>query len=188
MIAGLAAVAVIAGVACVAALLANQRAITLAVSARQNEEKARQNEEKADKNAQRGAEESQQETAKALANVASQKREVEGSLSKAEAAERLARDAEEAGRKLLYTTDMRLAPFVWRDDRTTAEQLRVLLAKHIPDSKADVSKDRIAEPVKSDLRGFEWHYYQHLLRESAAVFSGHGDRSWTGLSLQIACW
>ncbi len=83
--------------------------------------------------------------------------------------------AEEEGRKLLYTTDMRLAPFVWRDDRTTAEQLRVLLAKHIPDSKAVVSKDRIAVPVKSDLRGFEWYYYQHLLEKSAAVFSGHGD-------------
>ena len=25
-----------------------------------------------------------------------------------------------------------------------------------------------------DLRGFEWYYYQHLLEQSAAVFSGHG--------------
>ena len=170
MIAGLAAVAVIAGVACVAALLANQRAITLAATARQNEEKARQNEEKARQNEVRRG-----KTRGGRSNPSRKRRrpspsshprsaEVEGSLSKAEAAERLARDAEEEGRKLLYTTDMRLAPFVWRDDRTTAEQLRVLLAKHIPDSKADVSKDRIAVPVKSDLRGFEWHYYQHLLR------------------------
>jgi serine/threonine protein kinase len=65
----------------------------------QNEEKARQ---------------SQQETASALATVESQKKEVEGSLSKAEAAERLARAAEEEGRKLLYTTDMRLAPLSTR--------------------------------------------------------------------------
>ena len=165
VIAGLAAVAVIAALACVAALVANQRAITLAVAARQNEGKARQNEENARQNA-RKAEESQQETAKALAVVASQKREVKGSLSKAETAERLARTAEEAGRKLLYTTDMRLAPFVWRDDRTTANQLRDLLSKHIPTT--------ISTVAKPDLRGFEWNYYQHLLEHNAAIFSGHG--------------
>src|SRR5262249_17429395 len=106
---------------------------------------------------------SQKETEKALAVVASQKTEVERSLAKAEA-------AEEAGRKLLYTTDMQLAPFVWRDDRSTAEQLRVLLAKHIPDRQAAGNKAGFANP---DLRGFEWHYYQHLLERSAAVFSGH---------------
>src|SRR5207302_9214836 len=83
------------------------------------------------------------------------------SLTKAEKAEQVARAAEAAGRKLLYTTDMRLAPFVWRDDRTTAEQLRVLLAKHIP--------DRQAASEKPALRGFEWHYYQNLLEHSAAV-------------------
>src|SRR5262245_35545173 len=158
LIGGLAVVAVIAGVACIAALIANQRANSLADDARQNAERAEQ---------------SQQETAKALAVVESQKAEVEGSLSKAEAAERLARAAEEAGRKLLYTTDMRLAPFVWRDDRSTAEQLRVLLAKHVPDSKAAPNKDARADDAKPDLRGFEWHYYQHLLARSATIFSGH---------------
>ncbi len=60
---------------------------------------------------------------------------------------------------------MQLAPFVWRDDRSTAEQLRVLLAKHIPDSQAATEK--------SDLRGFEWYYYQNLLEHGSAVFSGH---------------
>ncbi len=177
MIAGLAAVALIAVLACVAALFANQRAITLAVAARQNEEKARQNEAKANQNAKR-AEQSQHETASALAVVASQKAQVEGSLSKAEAAERLARTAEAAGRKLLYTTDMQLAPFVWRDDRSTAEQLRVLLAKHVPESKAETLGAGLptlpSAALKSDLRGFEWYYYQHLLEQSAAVFSGHG--------------
>src|SRR5262249_55412429 len=64
MIAGLVAVALIAGVACVAALLANRRAVTLAATARGNEEKAREN-------AQR-AERAQQETSKALAILASQ--------------------------------------------------------------------------------------------------------------------
>src|SRR5262249_52814107 len=82
------------------------------------------------------------------------------------AAERPARAAEEAGRKLLYTTDMQLAPLLWKDDRTTAKQLGLLLARHVPDSKAAVAMP--------DLRGFEWYYYQHLLESSAAVFSGHG--------------
>ena len=180
MIAGLAAVALIAILACVAALFANQRAMTLAVTARQNEEKARQNATR--------AEQSQQEAAKALGVVASQKREVEGSLSKAEEAERLARAAEEAGRKLLYTTDMRLAPFVWKDPGITAEQLRVLLAKHIPEETTKDEAGRMNETapgsgpsaishpasfVKPDLRGFEWRYFQYLLEHSAAVFAGH---------------
>ncbi|MGO9914035.1 MAG: NACHT and WD repeat domain-containing protein [Isosphaeraceae bacterium] len=180
MIAGLAAVALLACVACAAALFANQRAITLAVTARQNEEKARQNEQQAKDYAQR-AEQSQKETASALAVVESQK-------AKAETAERLARTAEEAGRKLLYTTDMRLAPFVWKDDRTTAEQLRVLLAKHIPSERmkdeggrmngektaADGANSSFSlRPSSFDLRGFEWYYYQHLLEHSATVFSGH---------------
>ena len=87
----------------------------------------------------------------------------EKSSEKAREAERLARAAEAEGRKLLYTTDMQLTPFLWKDDRTTAEQVRVLLAKHVPE-----------ETMRSDLRGFEWYYYQHLLEASAGVFTGHG--------------
>jgi WD40 repeat protein/tetratricopeptide (TPR) repeat protein len=151
LIVGLAVVAAIAGLACIAALVARNDAGRLAKVAEDEADKARRNEG---------------ETASALALVESQKAKVEASLSKAEAAERSARAAEEAGRKLLYTTDMRLAPFVWGDDRTTAEQLRALLAKHIPDGK-----DADSRP---DLRGFEWHYYQHLLERSATVFAGHG--------------
>jgi eukaryotic-like serine/threonine-protein kinase len=101
------------------------------------------------------------------------KKTAESSFLEAREAGRLARAAEEAGRKLLYTTDMRLAPFLWRDDRTTAEQLRVLLAKHIPDRQAAGKKEVMAAAPKPDLRGFEWHYYQHLLDHNALVFSGH---------------
>ncbi len=156
-----------------------RRAMQAETEANTNEKKAKQ---------------SQQDTAKALATVESQKREVEGSLSKAEAAERSARAAEESGRKLLYTTDMRLAPFLWRDDRTTAEQLRVLLARHIPSESMKDERGRMTktghEPGSSgpssliphpssfespDLRGFEWYYYQHLLENGAAVFSGHAE-------------
>jgi len=181
MIAALAAVAVIAGLACVAALFANQRANTLAETARQNEDKANQNAKR--------AEQSQQETAKALAIVASQKAQVEGSLSKLKAAEQ-ARAAAEAGRKLAdYTNDMRLAPFVWSDERTTGEQFRVLLAKHVPSGRMKDEGGRmkgentaaegsdssfILHPSSLDLRGFEWDYCQHLLERGAAVFSGHG--------------
>lgn len=182
LISGLAVVAIFAVVASVIALFSNIRANHLADNARQNEEQAKKNEKR--------AEESQQETAKALGQVASQKAAVEGSLAKAEA-------AEENGRKVLYTTDMRLAPFYWRDDRTTAEQLRVLLAKHIPDAvregeasaqptvstnvdsqggKAGASPSQsttVAASAKADLRGFEWHYYQHLLNNSGQLFAGH---------------
>jgi hypothetical protein len=80
MIAGLAAVAVFAGVACALALIANQRANTLADLARQNEERALRNEDEAKQNAVR-AEQSEQKTANALATVAAQKAEVEDSLS-----------------------------------------------------------------------------------------------------------
>jgi WD40 repeat protein len=151
MLAGLAVVAVVAGLACVAALVANRRANTLAENARQNAQRAEQ---------------SQKDTADALTVVESQK-------AKSEAAERIARDAEEAGRKLLYTTDMRLVPFVWRDDRTTVEQLRVMLAKHIPGGNVAATTQAISA-AKPDLRGFEWHYYQHLLNAGSAIFSGHG--------------
>ncbi len=127
----------------------------------------------------RVAETAQKETSNALAVVESQKKDVEGSLAKAE---------EEAGRKLLYTTDMQLAPFLWRDDRTTAEQLRVLLAKHIPDSKAAGDKDAVAAVARPDLRGFEWHYYQHLLEHSATVFSGMVLPSPAVLSPRLVNW
>jgi WD40 repeat protein/serine/threonine protein kinase/tetratricopeptide (TPR) repeat protein len=125
--------------------------------------------------------------------VDAQKREAE-ERANAEQAERLARAAEEQGRKLLYTTDMQLAPFVWKDDRSTAEHLRLLLAKHIPEERMKHEGRRMKgentaaegsdssfilhpssfQRTKPDLRGFEWHYYQHLLQGSAAVFSGHG--------------
>ena len=106
-------------------------------------------------------------------------------IKEAGEAERLARAAEEEGRKLLYTTDMQLAPFVWRDDRTTAEQLRVLLARHIPEERMNDEGGRMNEtgrkPVSSfvlppssvqkkpDLRGFEWYYDKQLLDGSSTV-------------------
>ena len=105
----------------------------------------------------------------AAANAASAKK----SEAAAVKAEQVARAGEEAGRKLLYTTDMQLAPFVWGDDRTTAQKLRTLLAKHIPASQVKGNPHEAPAEERPDLRGFEWYYHQHLLESSAAVFRGH---------------
>ncbi len=90
------------------------------------------------------AEESQKRETQERERAEQAKKTAESSFAEAREAERLARAAEEEGRKLLYTTDMQLAPFLWRDDRTTAEQLRVLLAKHIPEQQRDRQKARSA--------------------------------------------
>ena len=103
MIAGLAVVAIVAAIACAAALVANKRANDLATIARQKEAAAQASALEADRE-RKTALRAQQATEKALTQVGSQKAEVESSLNKAT-------QAEEAGRKLLYTTDMRLAPF-----------------------------------------------------------------------------
>ncbi len=106
--------------------------------------------------------------------IAKDRAEAEAEARKlAAASEAAARAAEEAGRKLLYTTDMQLAPFLWADDRTTAQKLRTLLAKHVPESPVKGNTSALLTELKPDLRGFEWYYYQHLLAESAAVFRGH---------------
>jgi WD40 repeat protein/tetratricopeptide (TPR) repeat protein len=168
VIAGLAAVVVIAVLACVAALVANQRAVKLAITARTNELTAKENAKR--------AKQSQSETESALLVAKSQK-------GKAEAAERAARIAEESGRTLLYTTDMRLAPFVWKDDRSTSDQLRALLAKHVPEETTSEAGEHggpssapglASVATKRDLRGFEWYYYQNLLQTNATVYAGDG--------------
>lgn len=172
MIVGLAIVAIVAVLACVAALVSNKRANNLAVVAKQKSEIAQASAEDADRE-RKMAVQAKKATETALSQVESQKSAVESSLAKAKQAEQVARSADEAGRKLLYTTDMRLFPFVWGDDRTPAQKLRGLLEKHIPDSQGAKSNSEPLADKRPDLRGFEWHYYQHLLDGSAAAFSGH---------------
>ena len=164
MIGGLAVVALVAVLAGVAALVARNEAGKLAQIASKRKRPKRRGKRKKFAEARGTA---------TLSRPSNPRPKVETSLSKAEKAEQVARAAEEAGRKLLYTTDMRLAPFVWRDDRATVEQLRILLAKHNPDSEAAGKNNLPHADEKPDLRGFEWHYYDHLLKNSAAVFSGH---------------
>jgi hypothetical protein len=158
-------VAIVAVLACALALVSNKRANDLAVVAKQKSDIAEASAADADRE-RKTALQAQQATEQALTQVASQKAQVESSLAKAE-------KAEEAGRKLLYTTDMRLAPFIWGDDRTAAQKLRILLAKHIPENKVTGNNNATPTDLMPDLRGFEWYYYQHLLESGAAVFSGH---------------
>ncbi len=96
---------------------------------------------------------------KALAVVESQKEQVEDSLRKAEI-------AEERSRKLLYATDMQLAPFVWENENATGAQLRKLLDAHDPEQNENLRDS-------DDLRGFEWSYYKNLVDHSARIFAGH---------------
>ncbi len=109
------------------------------------------------------AKRSERATAEALAKVASQKEQVESSLEKAEKAERVVRLSEEQGRRLLYATDMQLAPFIWNDSQATAAQLRGRLDAHDPRKNSSLAG-------KYDLRGFEWHYYSHLMENNSTVF------------------
>ncbi len=109
--------------------------------------------------ARRQAEDSQKREAKERDRAQEAKKIAESSFA-------AARAAEEEGRKLLYATDMQLAPFIWKDAQATAAQLRHRLDAHDPAKNKSLAG-------KDDLRGFEWYYYQHLVEHSATVLSGH---------------
>jgi tetratricopeptide (TPR) repeat protein len=162
MIAGLAVVAVIAGVACALALVANQRANALADKARHNEVRALRNEEQARENALL-AERSEQKTAKALATVAAQKAEVEDSLSSSleyfSAALKQA-DGYEARKPifaLLARFDMVLSAFVERQPED--QQLQLALAR------------RLAERGQMSLANKQPAKAQDELEKSRAIFT-----------------
>ena len=94
--------------------------------------------------------------------------ELEVERTTAVAAQTKAETAEEKGRELLYATDMQLTPLLWQNPDVTVKQLRRRLDVHDPNVNADIKG-------KPDLRGFEWHYFDNLLKNSAAVFTGHTD-------------
>jgi WD40 repeat protein len=193
MLGGLAGVAMVAVVACVIALRARANAKWHAQIAEMQATAAKENGERAGR--------AQQAAEAALADVERERVRAEQNLRKAEAAELAARRAEEESRRLLYTTDMKLAPFVWKDEEATADQLGTLLARHEPvgwDKRASASAGPPSEPVdggparptqrvpgrlshptsvestdKEDLRSFEWYYYRHLIEDAARVFRGH---------------
>ncbi|MFN0056573.1 MAG: hypothetical protein ACKV0T_30875, partial [Planctomycetales bacterium] len=164
LIGGLAVVALVAGLACIAALVANKRANDLAVLAEQKSEIAEASAADAERERETALK-AQQATEQALTQVESQKAEVESSLSKAEQAERSARAAEKRSREFLYSTDMQLAAMLAGDERANTRQVLSRLTDHVPAS------DKVAED-KDDLRGFEWHYLKRLAEGPAAVFTG----------------
>ena len=106
---------------------------------------------------QRDAQRKTAEQAKAMALTAQQQ---------AERDRNAAQDAEEAGRQLLYATDMQLAPLVWADDEATVPQYLDRLDRHDP-------KVNVALQGKPDLRGFEWYYDKHLIDAGAQIYAGH---------------
>ena len=157
LIGGLAVVAAIAGVACVAALFANNKANREAERAQLSAETA-QNAQKA--------------TQQALTEVEAQKAQVEGernraelNLKKAEVAEKAALAAEQRSREFRYATDMQLAATLVGDETANAGQVLARLAAHDPAENAELKG-------KEDLRGFEWHYLKRLVESRATVVSG----------------
>ena len=64
---------------------------------------------------------------------------------------------------------MQLTPLLWEDPDVSLKHLRRRLDAHNPDTNPDLAG-------KADLRGFEWYYYDNLLKNSAALFTGHSSR------------
>jgi WD40 repeat protein/Flp pilus assembly protein TadD len=150
LIGGLAVVALLAGVACVIALIAHNRATHLAAIAAQEAENARRNEAK--------AEAAQRSIAAALTEVAAEKVRAEEGLARAE-------NAEQRSREFRYATDLQLASKLMEDEKANANQVLARLADYDPVSNRELVG-------KEDLRGFEWHYLKQLLQSRAAVISG----------------
>lgn len=152
VIGGLAVVAIIAVVACIAALFANQRANSLALQAQQNEERALRNEA---------------QVKEALDVVAAQKTEVEGSLVKAQAAERAARAAEEAGEA--------------EREKAVRHYYFAKMAQ-MNESALDGTGFDLLDNTFRQLAGlrtsrppfaWEWHYLRSLTRQDEMTLHGH---------------
>ena len=131
VIAGLAAVAVIAALACIAALVANQRANKLAVAARQNEEKAGRTRRIATKREEGGGIPAGDREGSPSSHRRSGKSR--GACPRPRRPSGWPR-RRGGGPQATVHDRHATAPFVW-DDRTTADQLRVLLAKHVPSGR-----------------------------------------------------
>lgn len=150
LIGGLAVVALIAGIACAVALIANNKANKLAKLASQEADNARQSASK--------AETFQRKTAAALTEVAAEKTRAEMNLEKAKAAEKLSRE-------FRYATDMQLAATLVADSTANAGQVLARLSDHDPEQNANLAG-------KNDLRGFEWYYLKLLAGGRASAIKG----------------
>ncbi|MBS0262393.1 MAG: protein kinase, partial [Planctomycetes bacterium] len=187
MLAGLAVVALIAGLACCAALIANMRANDLAEIATQKGAAAQASAAEAERQ-RTVAVQAGLATAAALSQVKSQKAVVENSLIKAEKAEKNAttekiradREAEVAQQNLYYA-QMHLALEAWREPRGLP-YMKELLTNWLP------------RPDSPDRRCWEWFYmnslpYQNLrtLLESESAGSGRTcTLAWHAASQRLA--
>jgi WD40 repeat protein len=113
------------------ALLARQAADQSAQRAQAEADRART----AERNWRDAAQQAEQSESQALLNL------------------KRAQDLEEQNQQDLYTSDMKLLPFLWSDARSSPAGYLARLARHDVAANADGQRDR---------RGFEWHYFRNL--------------------------
>ena len=83
----------------------------------------------------------------------------------AEMAKQEALAAEEKGRQLLYATDMQLVSNLLKAESPNGHQIISHLNAHDPESPQNLTGGQ-------DQRGFEWHYYEQLVKSQAKIFAG----------------
>ena len=73
-----------------------------------------------------------------------------------------AQQLEEQNQQDLYTSDMKLLPFLWNDPRSSPASYLARLARHEASETTAGQKDR---------RGFEWHYFRNLPESGSRLVS-----------------
>ena len=155
----LAGVAGLALLASVVALLARQEALREREKAAQSAYDASQALRQA-KTAQNEADKSARQAMLEAYHAGRAQKEAVKSLERAQDAELQAVQSLERAQKLeeqnqqdLYTSDMKLLPFLWNDPRSSPASYLSRLARHDVSPTAEGQRDR---------RGFEWHYFRNL--------------------------
>ena len=148
----LAGVAGLALLASVVALMARQEALRQRAVAVAAQEDASQSAEKASqaarqaKTAQNDADEFARQAVRETHRAQKAEQQAVQSLGRA-------RILEEQNQQDLYTSDMKLLPFLWNDPRSSPASYLARLARHDVSPTAEGQRDR---------RGFEWHYFRNL--------------------------
>lgn len=168
--AGLAGVAIVAGMGFVAAVIANMRANDMATVAKNNEATALVSARTAERE-RTTALQAQEAAAQALVQVEAQKKEAETSLKRAEEAEKEAIDHRrradleaDVARHNLYFAQMHLAHQAWREHRGI-HHMRSLLGNWVPDEKL------------SFRRQWEWFYLNSLPYQNVRTLPNYGAGS-----------
>ncbi|MFN7803035.1 MAG: protein kinase domain-containing protein, partial [Planctomycetaceae bacterium] len=185
----LAGVAGLALLASVVALLARQEALRQRFVAVQAQAEASQSAEKASKAAQKAlsAQVAADDAAKQAKLEALRAQEAEGKERDAAEQARSAKNQalkslkraqtlEEQNQQDLYTSDMKLLPFLWNDPRSSPASYLARLARHDISPTAEGQRDR---------RGFEWHYFRNL-PESGSRQMPMAPRSTVSVAMPLA--